>query len=200
MPSFGPLNARDTVYVGPALADDIRQCDGSVEMMSYWTFDDVFEEDGVVEGPFHGGFGLIAAEGIKKPSYNAFALLHKLGDARVANDAPNVLVTRRSDGKLVVAAWNLVDPDQKGSPEDMTLEFRGVKTQHRVQLSRVDEQHGNTLAAYEKMGKPRYPTQKQIEQLNQASNTGAPESVSLKNGRIEFEIPVNGLVLLELQK
>ena len=67
VPSFGPLNARDTVYVGPALADDIRQCDGSVEMMSYWTFDDVFEENGVVEGPFHGGFGLIAAEGIKKP-------------------------------------------------------------------------------------------------------------------------------------
>lgn len=200
VPSFGPLNARDTVYVGPALADDIRQCDGSVEMMSYWTFDDVFEENGVVEGPFHGGFGLIAAEGIKKPAYNGFALLHKLGETRLANSAPNVLVTRRSDGTLAIAVWNLVDPDKKGSAESIALEFHGAKTNTRVRLSRVDAQHGNTLAAYEKMGQPRYPTQKQIEELNQASDPGAPGSASLRNSRIEFEIPVNGLVLLELEK
>ncbi len=47
VPSFGPLHARDNWYVGPALARDISQCDGSVQMMSYWTFDDVFEEGGV---------------------------------------------------------------------------------------------------------------------------------------------------------
>ena len=34
-------------YVAPALAYDIAQCDGLVDMMSYWTFDDVFEEGGV---------------------------------------------------------------------------------------------------------------------------------------------------------
>jgi xylan 1,4-beta-xylosidase len=199
VPSFGPLNARDTVYVGPALADDIRQCDGgSVEMLSYWTFDDVFEENGVVEGPFHGGFGLIGAEGIKKPAYNAFALLHKLGETRLANPAPNVLVTRRSDGTLAIAAWNLVDPDQKGSAQSMTLEFQAAKPNSRPQLSRVDSQHGNTLAAYEKMGRPRYPTQKQIEELNRAADPGAPETVSLKDGRIDLQIPVNGLLLLEI--
>lgn len=61
VPSFDALQARDTVYVGPALADDIRQCDGLVSMMSFWTFDDVFEEDGVVKEPFYGGFGLVAS-------------------------------------------------------------------------------------------------------------------------------------------
>jgi hypothetical protein len=38
--------------VGAALADDIRQCDGLVDILSYWTFDDVFEENGVVRQPF----------------------------------------------------------------------------------------------------------------------------------------------------
>jgi len=47
VPSFGPLSARDSVYVGAALADDIRQCDGLVNMMSFWTFSDVFEETGL---------------------------------------------------------------------------------------------------------------------------------------------------------
>ena len=44
VPSYGDLGARDNWYVGPALARDISQCDGLVNMMSFWTFDDVFEE------------------------------------------------------------------------------------------------------------------------------------------------------------
>src|SRR5581483_556512 len=48
----------DAAYMGPWLADTIRQCDGSVEEMSYWTFSDVFEEQGVVKTPFYGGYGL----------------------------------------------------------------------------------------------------------------------------------------------
>ena len=31
--------------------------------------------------PFDGGFGLIAADGIKKPSFYDFALLHELGES-----------------------------------------------------------------------------------------------------------------------
>jgi len=127
VPSFGPLKARDTIYVGAALADDVRQCDGLVDMLSYWTFDDVFEETGPAKEPFYGGFGLIAAGGIKKPSYYGYAMLHKLGSERLANAAKNVIVTRRSDGSLVVALWNLVDPDQHGSTRTVSLEFRGVK-------------------------------------------------------------------------
>jgi xylan 1,4-beta-xylosidase len=56
--SYGNLNTRDTIFVGPALAYDIVQCDGLVDMMSYWTVDDVFEEGGVPRDPFHGGFGI----------------------------------------------------------------------------------------------------------------------------------------------
>src|SRR5271165_3625185 len=44
----------DSVYMGPWLADTARQCDGLVDMMSYWTFSDVFEEQGVVKQPFYG--------------------------------------------------------------------------------------------------------------------------------------------------
>lgn len=121
VPSFGPLQARDTSYVGAALADDIRQCDGLVTMMSFWTFSDVFEEGGPKREPFDGGFGLIAMGGIKKPSYAAFALLHQLGNERIPQQASNVLVTRRHDGTVVVAAWNLVDPDKTGRQSHLCL-------------------------------------------------------------------------------
>ncbi len=39
----GMNESRDTTFVGPALANTVRQCDGDVDMMSFWTFSDVFE-------------------------------------------------------------------------------------------------------------------------------------------------------------
>ncbi len=42
----------DSLYMGPWMADTIRQCDGKVDMMSFWTFSDVFEEQGVIKTPF----------------------------------------------------------------------------------------------------------------------------------------------------
>jgi xylan 1,4-beta-xylosidase len=169
-------------------------------MMSWWTFDDTFEEDGPVKQPFYGGFGLLAAGGIKKPSYNAFALLHRLGEERLANPATDVLVTRRKDGTLVIAVWNLVDPGKQGSPKTVQLELRGVNPTASVAISRLDAEHGNTLTAYEAMGKPRYPTQAQIRQLNQAAELLPPERLSLQNGRLTLRVPVDGLAVVELSK
>src|ERR1039457_842735 len=56
----------DSAYMGPWMADTIRQCDGLVNEMSYWTFSDVFEEQGVVKAPFYGGLGRLAAGGVMK--------------------------------------------------------------------------------------------------------------------------------------
>jgi xylan 1,4-beta-xylosidase len=198
VPSFGDeYKARDTTYVGAALADDIRQCDGLVDILSYWTFDDVFEENGVVRQPFYGGFGTIAAGGIKKPSFYAYALLHKLGEERLANDA-NILVTRRKGGTLVIAMWNAVDPDKKGAPETVTLRFKNMGSGTDATIHRVDATHGNVLTEYQAMGNPRYPTQKQIGALNHASELGPPEKTKLQHGEIRIEVPVNGLVVMEV--
>lgn len=199
-PSYGKLKARDNWYVGPALARDISQCDGSVDLMSWWTFDDVFEEGGVTREPFDGGFGLIAAGRIKKPSFYDFAVLHELGEERLANAADNLLVTRRKDGTLVVAAWNLVDMDQlaSGAPLTLRLAFKGVAPGARVTIKRVDETHGNPMPAYRAMGSPRYPTQAQIEALNNASSLPAPELRKLEKGVLDLTLPVNGLAVIEV--
>ena len=200
VPSYGELHARDNWYVGPALARDISQCDGSVTMMSWWTFDDVFEEGGVKREPFDGGFGLIAPGRIRKPSFYDFALLHELGDARLANPADNVLVTRRKDGALVVAAWNLVDMDKlaQGAEVAVSLRFKGVSPTARVAIQRVDEAHGNPMPAYKNMGSPRYPTQAQIEALNKASALPPAEHVTLTDGVLKLVLPVNGLAVIEI--
>ena len=200
VPSFGALNARDSAYVGAALADNIRQCDGLVNMMSFWTFSDVFEESGPKREPFDGGFGLIALGGIKKPSYSAFALLHKLGEERILQDSPNVLVTRRRDGSLAIAAWNLVDPDAKGSERSVEIKIRGVPPDSHVRVSRADAEHGNTLATYKGMGSPPYPTQAQVRALNRVAEAPSVRDLRLSKGSIRLPLPVNGVLLLEVLK
>jgi xylan 1,4-beta-xylosidase len=200
VPSYDKLNARDSWYVGAALAKDIHDCDGFVNTMSYWTFDDVFEEGGVVQDPFHGGFGLIAAGSIKKPSYYSFSLLHELGDQRIANKADDLIVTRRKDGTIVIAVWNLVDLDHaaQGSPKTMHLSFAGVPARGTATIQRTDAEHGNPLPAYHAMGNPRYPTRQQIAALNKASTLPAAESTRLTGDALDITLPVNGLAIITI--
>ena len=111
----GIMGSRDTSFMGPALANTVRECGGIVDMMSFWTFSDVFEEAGPIPKPFVGGFGLRAKGGINKPSYYAFELLHQLGAERLPNRSQDVIVTRGANKEIDVAAWNLVDPGQQGT-------------------------------------------------------------------------------------
>jgi xylan 1,4-beta-xylosidase len=188
----------DAPYMGPWLADMIRQCDGLVDVMSYWSFSDVFEEQGVVKTPFYGGYGLIAEDSIPKPAFNAFKLLHRLGEERIQLDSDFALLTRRKDGTLVLAVWNYAPPDQAGSPKTISLSFKSTKAKQAL-ISRVDSEHGDVHPAYEKMGSPRYPTQKQIQELRQAAELSSPERQELKNGTLKLTLPAHGLAVIELK-
>src|SRR6202044_3077172 len=131
----------DAAYMGPWLADTIRQCDGVGDSMSYWSFSDVFEEQGVVKTPFYGGYGLIAEDNIPKPAFNAFKLLHKLGDERIQLDSDSALLTRTKDGGLVVALWNYFPPGEAGAAKTITLQLKNLTAKH-VDVSRLDAGRG----------------------------------------------------------
>ena len=194
----GADEARDTSYVGPAVANTIRECDGLVEEMSFWTFSDVFEEGGPIPRAFEGHFGLRAQGGINKPSYYDFALLHRLGDERIANSNSNLIVTRRGDGTLLIALWNLVDPGTRGSAKRYRLVFEHVRNNASLQVTRVDDDHSNTLAAYKAMGSPRYVTEDQIKQLNTATQLTLPEQLHLQGNFLDLDLQANALVLVQV--
>jgi xylan 1,4-beta-xylosidase len=198
----GMNQSRDTTYVGAALANTVRQCDGLVNMMSFWTFSDVFEEGGPGPRPFIGQFGLRAEFGINKPSYYAFSLLHQLGNKRIANISPNAIVTISSDGSLVIAEWNLVDPDNESrkmaQTRTITYVVNGVAPTAIATVQRVDNEHGNVLSAYTAMGSPTSPTPTQVEQLNKVTTLPAPESVRLDKGQLTLKLEPNALLLIKI--
>ena len=195
--------------MGPWMANTIRECAGKVDIMSYWSFSDMFEEQGVVRNPFYGGFGLIAADRIPKPAFNAFAMLHRLGDTRLPLASDSALATRRDDGTVVLALWNYAPPvgdtDQyaKGEPRGALKHF-DVDVSHlsagaKATVWRVDASHGNAVALFDQMGRPDFPTREQIAQLRAAGKLGEPESMGLENGRLRIDIPPQGLVVVELK-
>ena len=188
----------DTSYMGPWMADTIRQCDGLVDMMSYWTFSDVFEEQGVVKKPFYGGFGLIAAGGIPKPAFDAFELLHRLGDERIDVSSDMALVTRTKDGKLVLAVWNYAPPDETGTEKNVTLRFKDARARTAT-ISIIDPAHSDSHTAYEKMGSPRYPTQEQIKELRKASELPAPSVLKIQNNQLNLALAPHELAVIELK-
>jgi xylan 1,4-beta-xylosidase len=189
----------DSAFMGPWLGDTIRQCDGLVDMMSYWTFSDVFEEQGVIKKPFYGGFGILAEGGIPKPIFNAFKLLHLLGDQRINVNSDSMLVTRRADGSLVLAVWNLSLPDDPGHAVNMAIHLKGLKPERRATISEVDSEHGSPLPAYHAMGDPVSPTMQQYAELKKAAELPPARIEKIKNGTIALSLPPKSLFLIEIQ-
>jgi xylan 1,4-beta-xylosidase len=169
-------------------------------MMSYWTFSDVFEEQGVVKTPFYGGFGILAERSIPKPAFNDFALLHRLGESRLESSSDSVLVTRRSDGSLAIALWNLSLPEDAGTPKIVTIHFTGLSQNHSARLSIVDDTHGSPLPLYTQLGAPRSPSPAQIMQLRKAAALPDPESIAFKDGSLTVTLQPRALALIEIGK
>ncbi|MGA7633802.1 MAG: glycosyl hydrolase family 39, partial [Terriglobales bacterium] len=80
------------------------------------------------------------------------------------------------------------------------FEIHGVPPNSRVRLRRADSEHGNTLAAYQKIGGPQYPTQAQVGELNRVAEDMSVESMRLSKGVIDLQLPVNGVLLLEVSE
>ena len=175
---------------------NIRLCDGLTTAMSLWTFSDVFEEQGVLQQPFYGGFGLIAEDGIPKAAFNVFRLLHLLGNQRIPVASDNALVTRDADGQLAIALWNYAAPEEAGSPRIMRLAIAGLNGPQRARVSIVDAQHGSPLAVWVAMGRPAFPTRHQIQLLRDAATL--PDAAEQDLATLSLTLQPHALALVRI--
>jgi len=188
------VQVTDSAFMGPWLANNIRECDGITSMMSYWAFSDVFEEQGVVQKPFYGGYGLIAERAIPKAAFRAFELLHQLGDQRILPDVTDALITKRSDGAIAAVLWNYAEPDEKVAAKVFRLKVANSGAK-RYTLQILDPSHGSALAAWNDMGKPATPSRAQLDRLRAASKL-APATQHSLSEPIKLEGQALALVVI----
>ncbi len=72
-PEYGD-KVSDMAYSAAATVSGIDDSLDQVTSISYWTASDYFEESGDPKALFHGGFGLIGLDGLRKPRYWAYYL------------------------------------------------------------------------------------------------------------------------------
>ncbi len=190
----------DSEMMAPWIANHIKLSAGLANEIAYWTFSDVFEEQGVYKKPFYGGFGLIAPDGIPKASFNAFNLLKRLGDQRlpVKPEKAPVLATTKNDGWLIIAIWNYAGEKNEGNVRRFKFKIKDAENYEEGSCHIINKDHGSSYRNWQAMRSPTYPTKEQIEKLRSDSK---PLTEFVRAKDLEVELQPNELrVILFFKK
>jgi xylan 1,4-beta-xylosidase len=173
-------------------------------MMAYWAVSDLYEEfqNKLETLSFQeGNYGLFLRGNssyqnsweIPKPAFQAYRMLHKLGDFELESNGGtkdngvNLIATCDSSNNfLQILVYNHYASDtQSSAPTDnITITVKNVpwtsgkvKSEHVV----VDTTHSNTYTAWVKLGKPSVPSNAQWDALQNASTLENFDSITVTN-------------------
>ena len=189
--SYSPRDpVHDSYISAPYILSKLKGAEGYADSMSYWTFTDIFEENGPVPSPFHGGFGLINFQGLRKPSFYAYQFLNRLGDVELTSRDADSWACRDERG-VQVLLWNFTPPkttesDQLFFKRDQPAgDFGQVRVTvtnlppatYRMNVYRIGYQVNDVYADYLKMGAPQSLTLAQVNELAEKNNGRAVQTV-----------------------
>jgi xylan 1,4-beta-xylosidase len=217
--SYSPRDPVHDSYVSAAyILSKLKGAEGHADSMSYWTFTDIFEENGPVPSPFHGGFGLINFQGLRKPSFYAYQFLNRLGDDELASGDADSWACRGARGAQVLF-WDYTPPQTKESDQvffkrdipakdagAVRLELSGLPAgNYTLNVYRVGYQVNDVYADYLKLGSPPALTREQARALAE-KNDGRPvisERVRVTAGKTftrDFRLRENDVYLVTLER
>ena len=190
----------DTNINAAYLAEQLSRLGDVNEAYSYWTFGDVFEEQGVPDSLFHGGFGMVAAGCIPKPTFWTFYFFKQLklfGGECVYRDKDSVVVKRK--GGYAGIIWNIDKDDRNADYQLSGLE----DSEYTLITKTVDEVTCNPLKLWHDMGEPAYPTESETAMIKSASwPQTLSEIIKPEDKKVSVSIPVrkNGVVFFNIVK
>lgn len=191
-------NPRDHLHDEPFAAsfatniilDVARLVDG----YSYWTFSDIFDENYMPSMPFQGGFGLLTLEGVAKPAYRAFELLHRLGTEALVVDGSHDTVRAwavRRGRAVTVLLTNHALPHHQVSTELVHITLAEMPPPRVAYIERIDDDHANAKRAWQEMGAPEYPSERDITELHGASRlVKEPLAVRYHDRTVELDVAI----------
>jgi xylan 1,4-beta-xylosidase len=205
--SYSPRDPVHDSYISAAyIVSRLKGSEEYAESMSYWTFTDIFEENGPVPSPFHGGFGLINFQGLRKPSFYAYQFLNRLGTEELVSDDRDSWITRDGGGVQVVF-WNYTPPKTEESDQvyfkkdlpskplgNLRISISGMRPgSYTMKVYRVGYAVNDVYTDYFKLGSPSTLTREQVKSIADR-NDGRPLStttVVIKNsGAFLQELPL----------
>ncbi|MDF2723332.1 MAG: Xylan 1,4-beta-xylosidase [Paenibacillus sp.] len=138
----------DTAMNAAYIAWLLVHADETVDSYAYWVFSDVFEEADIPRALFHGGFGLLTHNGLRKPVFHAFRFANALYETLLYRD-DHVCVTRNeADGSLAVLLYTPDVHMTSEEPTKLSLELPFAAGMAVMEVQTVDSQAGNAYEAW----------------------------------------------------
>ncbi len=194
----------DESYAAAFAVATIMEAKDLVEGYSFWTFSDIFEENYFPSVPFHGGFGLLNLHGIPKPTYRAFELLHNIGTEQMLVDGLHETVdcsVIRNNSMVTVLLTNHTTPGHSIETEQIEVRLDNAAAPHEAHIQRINAEHANPKLLWEEMGQPEYLSEKDVEQLQEASLlVKEQQSLTYKDGAIflKTDLPPHGVAAITI--
>lgn len=217
--SYTPRDpVHDSYLSAPWILTKLKGAQGLLQGMSYWTYTDIFYEAGPPPSPFHGGFGLMNINGIRKPAWFAYKYLHALRGKEIPTADRQVFAA--ADGTRIAAVvWDLVQPQQDTSDRPYytrvhpsagaapaQISFEHLKPgRYMMTVYRTGFRHNDPQTAYLEMGSPATLTGSQLASLKGLTRDlpERRESVRVGPGRaftVTVPMRTNDVALVELDR
>ena len=198
--SYTPKNPiHDTNLNAAYTARLLSEMGDTCASYSYWTFGDIFEEQGVAFTPFSGCFGLVANGMIPKPTFWTFEFFNKLKGEGIARNG-NIILTKSEDGSIQGIAWNPVEDITGESTIEINLSLPATEEEYVIITRLVDEKTCNPLKNWIDIGLPSNPTSDQIKLIRSCSY---PETetkrIKPQNSLINLTLSLSRNALLQLE-
>jgi xylan 1,4-beta-xylosidase len=180
--SYSPRDpVHDSYFEAPFILEQLRRTE-SVASMSYWTFTDIFEENGPPARPFHGGFGLINYQGIRKPAFWAYQFLARLGGTELNNTDASSYVCTDKNGGAQVLLWDITHPtDGKVSNQDFFFHPHPSQEKGSVEVTLKNLKRGNYILKTYRIGHGQNDPYSRYLEIGSPTDLGREAASELKN-------------------
>jgi xylan 1,4-beta-xylosidase len=196
----------DESYAAAFIIRTVLQMNGIVDAYSFWTFSDLFEEQYMPSRQFPGGFGVLTLDGVAKPSYRAFELLHRLGTELVMpidGMHANVGAWVARDGRRVtILLVNSAPPQRDLIPARTVLHLETTASVRTATIERIDDSHANPKGRWLEMGAPEYLRPADVDVLHAASTLDAEPchvTTDATGIHVATELPRHGIAAVTLE-
>jgi xylan 1,4-beta-xylosidase len=210
----------DQYHQAPFILDKIKGAQESVDSMSYWVFTDIFEENGPRMTPFHGGFGLLNYQSIRKPAYFAYQFLNRLGPDELVNGDDSSWVCRNPVGDVQALLWDFTpvappqgvndqvfykqeQPSQPAGTASLRVDHLPAGT-YEIEVYKTGYRVNDAYTMYLDMGAPSQLTRAQVEALHTGASGAPLEQAIVKHAGGTFvkdlALSQNDVVLVMLKK
>ncbi|MBU7591145.1 GH39 family glycosyl hydrolase [Metabacillus halosaccharovorans] len=210
----------DTCYMASFIVKNVIENYWKVKGMGFWTFTDIFEEFNFEQPLFHGGFGLMTYNGLKKASYHAYYFLSKLGEELILKKDDLIVTKRGQDYQILI--FNYIHPNklyssfdfsqlsmtnrytvfENDSKKSYSLKLDGIQGEYTLKKQYVNRQQGSSFDAWVDIGAPSSIDQDTMRFLKGRAEPGIKiQNISVHNEySLQTVLQPHEIQLIELKK